>query len=215
MFGLHGRAKTLRIETRARNVLALLPDASGAALPRHTIKAGGPTAVAHAHPRAAPARGGARGGRAGGAVARCRALFVQLSLLARGRGGDPKRRPKRRGFRPCAPCPAQSITARERRKTPSGGGRSGAGGRRYPVRHRFSTALTSAGAKCPAHGPHPPPPHRRRDRRRRLRSTGTCRAAVHIRARCSAFRRTSRRSRRPERRLATRHRSGGAHARPA
>ncbi len=45
MFGLHGRAKTLRIETRARNVLALLPDASGAALPRHTIKAGGPMAV--------------------------------------------------------------------------------------------------------------------------------------------------------------------------
>lgn len=46
MFGLHGRAKTLRIETRARNALALLPDASGTVLARHTIKAGGPTAVA-------------------------------------------------------------------------------------------------------------------------------------------------------------------------
>jgi pyroglutamyl-peptidase len=31
MFGLHGRAKTLRIETRTRNALALLPDVSGQA----------------------------------------------------------------------------------------------------------------------------------------------------------------------------------------
>lgn len=40
MFGLAGRAKHLRIELRARNALALLPDAAGAALARHAIAPG-------------------------------------------------------------------------------------------------------------------------------------------------------------------------------
>ena len=52
MFGLHGRAKTLRIETRARNALALLPDASGRALPRHAIATQRPKAL----PMPAPAQ---------------------------------------------------------------------------------------------------------------------------------------------------------------
>src|SRR5262249_37357455 len=46
MFGLAPRAKTLRIETRARNALALLPDASGRSLRRGLIVSGGPSAVA-------------------------------------------------------------------------------------------------------------------------------------------------------------------------
>ncbi|WP_137045548.1 pyroglutamyl-peptidase I [Pseudolabrys sp. FHR47] len=44
MFGLHGRAKAIRIETRARNALALLPDASGKVLRRGVIAAGAPSA---------------------------------------------------------------------------------------------------------------------------------------------------------------------------
>jgi pyroglutamyl-peptidase len=45
MFGLAPRAKTLRIETRARNALAFLPDVSGQSLRRHTIVKGGPSAL--------------------------------------------------------------------------------------------------------------------------------------------------------------------------
>ena len=214
MFGLHGRAKTLRIETRARNVLALLPDASGTALPRHTIKAGGPMAVV----MPTPTRRLLAAVRAVGVPAAlsrdagrylCNYLCWRAAEAATRKGG-----PNVAAFVHVPPVRRNPLPRGSAGKRRLAAGRSGAGGRRYPVRHRFSTALTSAGAKCPAHGPHPPPPHRRRDRRRCLRNTGTCRAAVHIRARCSAFRRTSRRSGRPERRLATRHRSGGAHARP-
>ena len=43
MFGLHGRAKTIRIETRARNALALLPDASGKVLRRGVIDGDAPS----------------------------------------------------------------------------------------------------------------------------------------------------------------------------
>ena len=46
MFGLAPRARVLRIETRARNTVSLLPDAGGAALSRHAIAAGGPLAIA-------------------------------------------------------------------------------------------------------------------------------------------------------------------------
>jgi pyroglutamyl-peptidase len=45
MFGLAPRAKTIRIEIRARNAVSLLPDAGGAALVRHAISAGGPAAI--------------------------------------------------------------------------------------------------------------------------------------------------------------------------
>ncbi len=44
LFGLHGRAKAIRIETRARNALALLPDASGKVLRRGVIAPGAPSA---------------------------------------------------------------------------------------------------------------------------------------------------------------------------
>ena len=44
MFGLASRAKRIRIETRARNALAMLPDAASASLKRHAIGAGGPAA---------------------------------------------------------------------------------------------------------------------------------------------------------------------------
>ena len=42
MFGLAARTKYIRIETRARNALALLPDASGAVLRRSVIAPGRP-----------------------------------------------------------------------------------------------------------------------------------------------------------------------------
>lgn len=45
MFGLAPRAKTIRIETRARNSVSLLPDAGGVARRRLTIAAGGPAAI--------------------------------------------------------------------------------------------------------------------------------------------------------------------------
>jgi pyroglutamyl-peptidase len=45
MFGLANRARALRIETRARNALALLPDAGGASLRRGAIGAGQPAAL--------------------------------------------------------------------------------------------------------------------------------------------------------------------------
>jgi pyroglutamyl-peptidase len=45
MFGLAPRASALRVETRARNVLALLPDAGGASLGRRTIAVGGPASI--------------------------------------------------------------------------------------------------------------------------------------------------------------------------
>jgi pyroglutamyl-peptidase len=46
MFGLAPRARTLRIETRARNSIMLLPDAGGAVLKRHAIEPRGPAAIA-------------------------------------------------------------------------------------------------------------------------------------------------------------------------
>ncbi|MGH6663476.1 MAG: pyroglutamyl-peptidase I [Pseudolabrys sp.] len=50
MFGLAPRARILRIETRARNSVMLLPDATGAALPRHSIVSGGPRTIILAAP---------------------------------------------------------------------------------------------------------------------------------------------------------------------
>jgi pyroglutamyl-peptidase len=46
MFGLAPRAKTLRIETRARNALASFSDISGRSLNRTLIDSGGPAALA-------------------------------------------------------------------------------------------------------------------------------------------------------------------------
>ena len=45
MFGLAGRTKYLRIETRAHNALALLPDVKGAIVPLPKIAPGGPRAL--------------------------------------------------------------------------------------------------------------------------------------------------------------------------
>ena len=45
MFGLATRAKRVRIETRARNALALLPDVQGATVHRTKIAPGGPAVL--------------------------------------------------------------------------------------------------------------------------------------------------------------------------
>lgn len=50
MFGLAARTKFIRIEMRARNALALLPDATNAALKRHSIAPGAPPARTMAAP---------------------------------------------------------------------------------------------------------------------------------------------------------------------
>jgi pyroglutamyl-peptidase len=50
MFGLAARTKYIRIEMRARNALALLPDATNAALKRHAIAPNGPTTRALSAP---------------------------------------------------------------------------------------------------------------------------------------------------------------------
>ena len=52
MFGLAARTPALRIETRARNALALMPDAAGGSLPRASIRQG----CATTRPLPAPGR---------------------------------------------------------------------------------------------------------------------------------------------------------------
>jgi pyroglutamyl-peptidase len=46
MFGLAPRAKTVRVETRARNAASILPDAGGASPHRHGVEAGAPRTLA-------------------------------------------------------------------------------------------------------------------------------------------------------------------------
>jgi pyroglutamyl-peptidase len=46
MFGLAPRARALRIETRGRNTVSLLPDVTSTSPRGHTIAAGGPAAIA-------------------------------------------------------------------------------------------------------------------------------------------------------------------------
>lgn len=45
MFGLAPRTRALRVETRARNAVALLPDAGGVSLGRRAIAVGGPASM--------------------------------------------------------------------------------------------------------------------------------------------------------------------------
>ncbi len=91
MFGLHGRAKTLRIETRARNALALRPDAKGAAPRGRSIAPGLPH-----QPMPVPARrlhGAASAARVPVALSRdaghylCNYLAWHATLAARLPGG--------------------------------------------------------------------------------------------------------------------------------
>jgi pyroglutamyl-peptidase len=46
MFGLAPQAKTIRVETRARNAASILPDAGGASRRSHGVEAGAPAALA-------------------------------------------------------------------------------------------------------------------------------------------------------------------------
>jgi pyroglutamyl-peptidase len=69
MFGLATRARRLRIETRARNALALLPDVTSTSLRRHAIAPGGPSAMAMPAPMR-PLLAAARGARAPAALSR-------------------------------------------------------------------------------------------------------------------------------------------------
>src|SRR6185312_2466071 len=51
MFGFAPRARGVRVETRAQNALALLPDAAGVSMGRHAIAAGKPSFVPLPSPR--------------------------------------------------------------------------------------------------------------------------------------------------------------------
>ena len=89
MFGLSWRARMLRIESRARNVLSPVLTGRGRAMAEvgddRSRRAGYVAAVLDC---ASPRCCGARHGHAGGAFARCWTLSLQLSVLARGRRGS-------------------------------------------------------------------------------------------------------------------------------
>jgi pyroglutamyl-peptidase len=90
MFGLAPRARTLRIETRARNTVSLLPDAGGIALRRLTIAAGDPAALA----MPAPARRLLAAVRAAGVPPRCHAMPGATCAITCA-GARPRRRASR------------------------------------------------------------------------------------------------------------------------
>ena len=103
MFGLAGRTRHVRIETRARN--AHQPCGSGcrgAQAARWYNRAGRAGDTGDARAGATSAQGGAIGGREGRPLARRRALSLQLSVLARDRGGARPERPEARRLRACA-----------------------------------------------------------------------------------------------------------------
>ena len=87
MFGLAGRTPQVRIETRARNAKSILfPDVTGYR-PDESRDRSAASQHARGHAPFARLLAAARASRsAHAAVARCRALSVQLHLLARARG---------------------------------------------------------------------------------------------------------------------------------
>ena len=101
MFGLAARTKSLRIETRAQRAG---PSArclwSIAAAKFHSSRR--PSELGPVRPNAVPVYGRSQRSCARHAIARCRTLFVQLSVLARGRGVPQRRRPTTEHFRPRA-----------------------------------------------------------------------------------------------------------------
>lgn len=116
MFGLATRARTLRIETRARNTLALLPDAGGGTLRRTAIAAGGGAALAlPVCPHGACCR--PRGPRA--CRWRCRAMPANTSAITSS-GAPP--RPPASPAGPGSPPLCMSRTSPARR---GGGAKSG------------------------------------------------------------------------------------------
>ncbi len=107
MFGLAPRARALRIETRARNAVSLLPDAGGIALRRLTIAAGGPQALA----MPAPTRRLLAAVRAAGvpaALSRDAGRYL-CNYLA---GARPRRRAKGAGCALPPSCTCQRLRAR-------------------------------------------------------------------------------------------------------
>ena len=91
MFGLAPRAKTLRVETRARNVASILPDAGGASPRRRNVEAGAPPRSCCQRRATSAWRGPCCAG-ASRALARCRRylcnyLAWQAAELARGPRG--------------------------------------------------------------------------------------------------------------------------------
>ena len=88
MFGLAAHRRHISIETRARNAISrAVPDASGQLPAASLIVAGRARRAAVAGAGAAAPGRGTRDRDAGSAVGRCRQLSLQLSVLARRRGG--------------------------------------------------------------------------------------------------------------------------------
>lgn len=91
MFGLAGRTRAIRIETRARNALALMPDVAGAAPRGRAIAPGAPhqtmpAPARHLHSAAAAARVPVTVSRDAGHYL-CNYLCWQAALAARRPGG--------------------------------------------------------------------------------------------------------------------------------
>ena len=111
MFGLAPRAKTIRIETRARNTRVAVAG-RGRRRARRQNRAGR-SAGARSAGADAQLLAAARAARVPVMpLARCRALSLQLSVLAGGRSRGQARRPAPRRFRPCAADPPQDAAAR-------------------------------------------------------------------------------------------------------
>ena len=112
MFGLAPRAKLLRVETRARNALALLPDVGGQCRAPRQDRARRTLGTRAAGAGAPPATHPACRARAGRAVARCRALSLQLPHLARGRSRRQAGRPAPGRLHPRAQYPPRPAPPR-------------------------------------------------------------------------------------------------------
>ena len=107
MFGLAPRTRFMRIETRARNALALLPDAGGAQPRGRAIAAGEPHALA----MPAPARRLLAAARAAGvpaALSRDAGRYLCNYLCWQAAERPPAKRPAHRRLRACAAPPAAS-----------------------------------------------------------------------------------------------------------
>lgn len=83
MFGVATRERRIRIETRARNALALLPDETGTALRRHAILPGGPAARPMPMP-AAPLLAAAKGARVSSYLSRDAGRYLCNYICWRG-----------------------------------------------------------------------------------------------------------------------------------
>ena len=116
MFGLAGRTRHVRIETRARNAISRVGSGCGGTqAARWYNRSGRAGDTGDARAGAAAAQGGAIGGREGRPLPRRRPLSLQLSVLARDRGS--RRSPNGPRSPPSCMCPNGPRGARRTPRT--------------------------------------------------------------------------------------------------